>query len=199
MGVLLFHKKITRFPEDVLGYQMMSYYGGRCECKIRKTPVKVTYLDFVSMYPTTYVLQKLDMFLKAAKINYREDTEGTQRVLDNVTIDDVGNPALWPRLTTICRVKPDNDILPVRAQYGDPDGDTVDTTYTIGLNYLTSRGPDMWYTLADLIGSKLLTGGTPKIIEAITFNPDGVQPGLNDIEILPGVKVTPDEDFIKRS
>ena len=30
---------------------MTAYYGGRVEVRIRKTPVKVTYLDFTSVYP----------------------------------------------------------------------------------------------------------------------------------------------------
>ena len=38
------------FSEDILGYMMSSYYGGRTEVRIRNKPVRVSYLDFTSMY-----------------------------------------------------------------------------------------------------------------------------------------------------
>src|SRR5262249_25104659 len=40
------------FPEEVLGYSMVAYSGGRAECRIRRVAVPVAYLDFVSMYPS---------------------------------------------------------------------------------------------------------------------------------------------------
>lgn len=54
--------------------------------------------------------------------------------------------------------------------------------YTIGLNYLSSK-QRLWYTLADAIASKLLTGKTPEILEAITFSPKAPQQGLKAIFI----------------
>ena len=65
-----------------------------------------------------------------------------------------------------CAACPDADIFPVRAAYGG------DAQTTIGLNYFSSDTP-LWFTLADCITSKLLTGKTPKILQAITFYPRG--------------------------
>ena len=39
---------------------MPSYFGVRCECKIRKKPTKVTVLDFTSMYPT--ITKEMDLW-----------------------------------------------------------------------------------------------------------------------------------------
>ena len=52
----------------------------------------------------------------------------------------------------------------------------------IGLNYLHTDAA-MWYTLADIIASKLLTGRCPQIIRAIRIIPEGVQDDLQSIKI----------------
>ena len=62
----------------------------------------------------------------------------------------------------------------------------------------SNNGTELWYTLPDLIASKLLTGKSPKIIEAITFFPQGVQSGLKDIEVLPGINLKKGEDLFKK-
>lgn len=54
------------------------------------------------------------------------------------------------------RVRPDNDILPVRAEYSD-DG----VTKNIAINYLTDSDP-IWLSGPDLIASKLLCGKAPQ-------------------------------------
>src|ERR1700727_2714041 len=84
-------------------------------------------------------------------------------------------PELWPLLTTIVRIAPQADVFPVRTKY---DGQSQ----TIGLNYLTSDKP-LWFTLADVIASKLLSGRIPTIIDAITFSPKEPQIGLRTVRI----------------
>ena len=64
----------------------------------------------------------------------------------------------------------------MRAQYGG------EPQKTIGLNYLTSVEP-LWFTLADCIASKLLTGKPPEIVQAIRFQPGPVQRGLCPITL----------------
>ena len=44
------------FPREVLGYAMNAFFGGRAECRIRRTPLPVVYTDFTSMYPTVNAL-----------------------------------------------------------------------------------------------------------------------------------------------
>ena len=46
-------------PDEVLGYSMTAYYGGRTECRIRGVELPVRYVDFASMYPTVFVLLDL--------------------------------------------------------------------------------------------------------------------------------------------
>lgn len=83
--------------------------------------------------------------------------------------DDDGGP-----LTV--KLKPECDLFPVRAKYDD-------RSYTIGLNYLTTNKPQ-WYTLADCIVSKLLTGKTPTIELARTYEPGPPQQGLQAVNIM---------------
>ncbi len=67
------------------------------------------------------------------------------------------------------------------------------------MNYLTSEKP-LWFTLADVIASKLLSGKVPKIIEAITFSPKEPQSGLKIVKIAgnPDYRVDPaNDDFFK--
>ena len=71
---------------------------------------------------------------------------------------------------------------------------------TIGLNYLTSDRP-LWFTLADCIASKLLTGRAPKIAQAIRFAPKGAQKELTPVAIAGNeeYRINPSkDDFYKR-
>ena len=70
----------------------------------------------------------------------------------------------------------------IRSKYGDR------VTYNIGLNYLSSQRP-LWYSLSDLISSKLLSGHVPRIKKALRFRPMGIQEGLNEVEILSGLTI----------
>ena len=191
IGIRPFDEKNPDFPIEIKGYTMTAYYGGRVEVRIRKKPVKVTYLDFTSMYPSLYVLLGLDKILKAKRVLWADTTKEKQDFLNRVKLDDLKDKKTWKGFNCICRLKPDNDILPVRSRYGNK------YVYNIGVNYLKSN-VSLWYALPDLIASKLLTGKTPIIEEAITFKPDGVQAGLKDIEILKGIPLKPDEDIFKK-
>ena len=100
-------------------------------------------------------------------------------------------------VATICKIIPDGSmIVPVRCSYGSKK------TQNIGVNYLKSTdGTSLWYTVSDLIASKLLTGHTPIIEKAITFHPIGIQQNIPDekIEIFKGVTVNPREkNFIEQ-
>jgi len=52
------------------GIAMQGYYGGRAECRIRKTPVPVVLTDFTSQYPTVNALLGNWEVLKAAAIRF---------------------------------------------------------------------------------------------------------------------------------
>jgi len=190
-------EKNPDFSKEILGNLMSGYYGGRVETRIRKTPVPVTYLDCTSTYPTLFSLMGMYSFLTAEKIEISDTTRQTQKFLDGITLQDISCKDTWKQLVTICKVVPDGSmIVPIRSGYGSKK------TQNIGVNYLKSTdGTSLWYTVSDLVASKLLTGHTPTIEKAITFAPVGIQQNIPDekIEIFKGVTVNPrKENFIER-
>ncbi|WP_268541332.1 hypothetical protein [Candidatus Nitrosotenuis cloacae] len=186
IGVDSFLNKNLKFSPDVLGHVMSCYFGGRTECKIRKTPTRVDVLDFLSMYPTVCTLQNLWKFVIAERIEYREATHEITQFIDKFTIQDVQKPEIWTRLQGIVQIEPESDVLPVRARYGNKH------VWNIGVNHLASKAP-LWYSIADVLTSKLYTGKTPKIIHAYKFFPDGMQKGLKSINIQ-GIQINPYKD-----
>ena len=160
-------EKNPNFSKDVIGHLMSAYYGGRVETRIRKTPVPVTYLDCTSTYPTLFSLMGMYSFLTAEKIETSYTTEKTQEFLDEITLQDISKKETWKHLTTICKVVPDGNLIaPVRSGYGSKK------TQNIGVNYLKSTDEtSLWYTISDIVASKLLTGHVPIIEKAITFTP----------------------------
>ncbi len=164
MGVPRFTQQHPDFPPEVMGYGMAAYYGGRSEVKIRLQPTEVIYTDFKSQYPTVNALMGLQDLLLAERIDVRECVADVRGWLTTVTPADLQRPDAWRRLRCLVKVRPAGDILPVRAQYG-PEGTNI------GLHYLT--GLPVWYTLADVLASTLLTGTAPEVLEAIELVPVG--------------------------
>ena len=198
LNITPFLENNTEFPKEVLGYLMSAYYGGRVETRIRKTPIKVTCLDFTAMYPTMFCLQDMYKFLTAEKIETIDTTQETQRLLDEITLESITKKETWKKMAVLCKVKLDgNMVLPVRSTY-----ETGKKSQNIGVNYLKSTDNTcLWYALADLVASKLLTGKTPVIEEAISFVPVGISENLPNekIEICKGVYANPrNENFIQR-
>lgn len=176
MGIRPFLGCEPSFPREQFGEIMSAYYGGRAEVRNRREIHETCYCDFKSMYPTVNALMGLWRFVVADGLVAHNSTAATRRFLESVTIEDLQNPKIWRKLTTLVCVKPKEDLFPVRAKYNE-------NTYTIGLNFLTSNDP-LWFTLADCIVSKLLTGKCPEIVQAKTYEPGPIQSGLNSIEIL---------------
>ena len=175
MGVERWTKLQPDFSPELLGTIMSTYYGGRSEVRIRRRMTRVLYCDFRSMYPTVCTLIGLWQFVIATGIEHEDWTQEARMLLERVGLDDLKRQSIWPFLTTLVHVVPDNDVLPVRARYGQD-------SRTIGLNYLSAQ-PGLWYTLADCIASKLHTGKAPKINKAIRFTLKGRQDGLRPITI----------------
>jgi hypothetical protein len=191
IGIRPFSEKNPDFPPEILGYLMTTYYGGRAEVRIRKTPVKVRLMDFKSMYPTLFVLMHLWKYLVAERIQYYDSTDETKSLLSEVDLNSLTARSLYPRLVTIVQILPEDDILPVRAHYGEDK-----SVYNIGVNYLTSRVP-LWYALPDVIASKLLRGKVPKILQAITFRAVGIQNDLQAVQIPGGLALAKGDDLIR--
>ena len=91
------------------------------------------------------------------------------------------------------KIRPQDDILPVRAAYGP----TQDNT-TIGLNPLWSDVP-LWVAGPDLVDSVLLSGRIPEVLDAVRFVPVGQQEELTPVALRGQVQIDPTEvDFFRR-
>lgn len=194
MGIVPWREAQPDIPRDILARIMASYYGGRSEVRIRREIRQVMLCDFLSMYPTVCTLMGLWQFVIAEGMTWRDATEEARGFLDRIDLQALQSQAVWGQLTTLVRVLPNADIFPVRAGYDN------EIHTTIGANYLSSEWP-MWFTLADCVAAKLLTGKAPEIVEAMTFEPGPVQSGLHPINIAgnPDYGVDPvTTDFFKR-
>ena len=174
---------------EINGIAMTSYYGGRAECHIRGVPVPVTYCDFQSMYPTVFNLTELWKMFTAESIPVKDATVEVENLLAEIELDDLFDPKIWKRLTALVEVQPDNDILPIRADFSlHKNG-----SFNIALNTVSSRKP-LWNTLADVVASKLITGKPPKIRRALKFGYKERQPNLRKTKLLSVHEVDPYQD-----
>ena len=187
MGIQKPLERQPDFPREVLGAAMVAYYGGRAECRIRCCPVPVVYVDFLSMYPTVNTLMGLWRYVIAERIAAVDATEKIRELVEQVTVDACFDRSFWPQLLTLVQVEPAGDVLPTRADYGE------NGQWQIGLNPLHSD-IELWYALADVIASTLLTGRPPKIVRAIQLVPEGEQADLRPIRLAGEVEINPTKD-----
>jgi hypothetical protein len=179
-----------KVPEWVHGVAMQAYYGGRAECRIRRTKMPVVYLDFLSEYTTVNTLLGLWSFLTADSIGIKDATEQTKQLLAGFEMAMVFDPSFWRRLCFFAKVIPDGDVLPVRTEYNGKDTN-------IGINPLTSEEP-IWYAGPDLVASMILTGRPPRIVEAIRVTPNGKQAGMKPVRLRGAIRIDPsNDDFFK--
>jgi len=173
--------------DELIGHIMSAYFGGRTECRIRKTPVRVTVLDFTSMYPTVNLLMNLWPFIIADSIEVETVTEEIRELLQQIDLPYLQDPENWKGFPVLVKIRPQGDVLPVRMDYKG-NGEA----FNVGINHLTCDTP-LWYALPDVIASCILTGKPPEILEALRFTPRGVQPSLAKSEIL-GIEIDPKKD-----
>lgn len=191
------------FDPAVVSLIMSTYYGGRTEVRRRREKVRVLHTDFTSMYPTVCTAQGLWRFVIGEGFTHREETEWVRDFLEKATPEQFQNLANWPKLAALVRVTPDFDLFPIRAPFGAASSPKKSRrkapppSSTIGLNYL---GADrfMWFTLADCLVAKFLSGQTPKIEQALIFEPGPPQRGLEPIKVLGRHTIDPyKQDFYR--
>jgi hypothetical protein len=183
-----------KFAPKVIGHILSSYYGGRAEVYIRRQIVPVIHCDFLSMYPTVCTLMGLWDFVRAMGISHCDDTEEVRNLVETpreTLVEHLRYKEGWRDLAILVQVLPNHDLFPVRAQY--PDSETI----TIGLNYLSAREP-LWFTLADVLASKILSGRTPKVLSVIHFQAMGKQEGLKSIAVAQEMIDPATDDFYQR-
>ena len=177
MGIVPWQQCQPQFPRQMLANIMSTYFGGRSEVRIRRELRQVTMCDFLSMYPTVCTLMGLWQFVIADGMTTQDATDDAKAILENADLDWLQQPQSWRQQTMIVRVKPQGDIIPVRAAYVEGGQSTI------GLNHLTSDETPLWITLPDCIASKLLTGKAPEVLEAIMFMPGEMQTGLRPVNV----------------
>ena len=196
---------LTRQPEFarwILGAAMAAYYGGRTEARIRGIPIPVRHVDFLSMYPTVCALLGVWRLVSARRIATRDATKKAQRLLDSISVEDCLDPKTWRDFNCLVQLAPDGDLLPVRARYtrrpynsaGAPSG-VAKPSLGIGVNPLDTDGQPVWFTLADAVASKLLTGRPPRVLRAISFHPAGGQQKLSAIKLRGQLDYDPKDDL----
>ncbi len=195
MNVSRWRKLQDDFSPALIGKIMSTYYGGRSEVHLRRMICRVIYCDFLSMYPTVCGLMGLWRYVTAQGMTPRDATADVRELLAAISLNDLQHQETWQKLLTIVRIRPRGDILPVRAKYG-----TGTVSYNIGLNYLTSKEP-LWFTLADCIAAKILTGKVPEVMEAVRFEPMARQKDLRPVLLAgnPEYHIDPaKDDFFRR-
>jgi hypothetical protein len=177
------------FPTDVLGYGMAAFFGGRAECRIRRWPLPIIYVDFLSMYPTVNTLMGSWRLLTARRIDTVDVTPTVQRLLNDKRLFELCfTRELWRELLTLVEIEPGGDLVPVRARYDEASHD-----YGIGINPYWLDGT-AWYTLADLIASVVLTRRVPRVVRAVRMRAVGRQRGLRTVALRGTVEIDPTVD-----
>jgi hypothetical protein len=190
MGVLPPAQKFD-VPDDILGIAMEGYYGGRAECRIRRTEVPVVHTDFTSQYATVNALLGNWDVLTAANVAFEDATDDVRRLLATITLDDLFKPDTWRQLAFFALVRPNEDIFPVRTVYNGE-------TRNIGLNYLTAAQA-IWFAGPDCVNAILQTKGkVPHVVKAIRMVPRGRQTGLTSTSLRDMVTIDPRQhDFFR--
>ncbi|MBP5867636.1 hypothetical protein F3K24_09225 [Streptomyces sp. LBUM 1485] len=188
MGIPKPLEKQPDFPNEILGYSMTTFYGGRAEAHIRKVPVPVEHVDVTSMYPTVNALMGLWDLLTANRIAVREETEDVRKLVEEISIDELFNQDRWPEFRGIVEIVPDDNLLPVRSAF------RLGASETIGISYVTSDRA-MWWSLPDIINAKINGGKVPRILRAFRFYPDdGQVDSLKPVNLGGDIPIDPSKD-----
>jgi hypothetical protein len=188
MGVKPPEKKF-KISDRINGIAMQALAAGRAECTIRRTPLPVTYLDFHAQFPAVSHLLDCREILCAESLEFADFTAGARQLLENATPDDCYRPAFWKQLRWYALIEPHDDVLPMRAKFGQRE----DSDPTLAWNFLTSKQP-IWVTGLDAVAAKLMTGKPLRISEAIQVLPHGVQSGLAPVRLYGQLDVDPRRD-----
>jgi hypothetical protein len=191
MGILPILERQPDFPLSYMGFAQTAFFGGRTSAHIRKVPVPVVYVDFLSMYPTVNGLMDLWKFVIAREIKI---VKGCQKEIEtfvrSLSSEKLFLPNTWKKLPAFVKVVPSGDLLPSRAKYNSTSNDwQVALNHLYATDHAASEG--LWFSLPDVAASVLLTGKVPKIVDAFKLVPVGKAPGLRPVRLGGEVCVNP--------
>ena len=190
MGIRPVLERQPNFPKKFIGYAQTAFFGGRTSAHIRKIPVPVVYTDFLSMYPTVNNLMGLWRYVISREIRVVRNCEMEIEVfLRNLSPNDLFDPLTWKFLHGFVRVVPDGHILPSRSKYSSASND-----WQVAINELYGNGSSkdaLWFSLPDVVASRILTGRIPKIVDAFRIEACGILPGLKPVKLRGDVEIDP--------
>ena len=191
MGIAPILERQPGFPAAYLGFAQTAFFGGRTSAHIRKVPVPVVFVDFLSMYPTVNGLMGLWKFVTAQEIRaFTNCQDEVERFLRGLTPEKLFLRSTWNELPAFVKVVPNGDLLPSRAKYSSASND-----FQVAVNHLyaSDHAPleGLWFSLPDVAASVLLTGKVPKIVDAFKLVPIGKLPGLRPVRLSGEVWVNP--------
>ena len=191
MGIFPILERQPDFPSSYLGFAQTAFFGGRTSAHIRKVPVPVVYVDFLSMYPTVNGLMDLWKFVIARGIRVIGSCQAEiERFLHTLTPEKLLLPTTWKKLPAFVKVVPDGDLLPSRAKYSSASNDRqVAVNHLFATDHAGSQG--LWFSLPDVAASVLLTRRAPKIVDAFRLVPIGELSGLRPVRLSGEVWVNP--------
>lgn len=189
MGIRPVLERQLDFPKTRLGQATSAFSGGRAGAHIRKVPVPIVSVDFLSMYTTVNSLMGLWRYVIAKRLTVSRCRTKVQDFLNRLTPDDLFVPSTWAHLTAFVRLVPNGDVLPTRSQYG-PSHD-----WQIGINHLHAAGTSakhtLWYALPDVVASVLVTGQVPTILDAFEITADGISDDLTPTALRGVIPIDP--------
>ena len=190
MGITPILERQADFPAAYLGYAQTAFFGGRTSAHIRKVPVPVVYVDFLSMYPTVNGLMDLRQFLIAREVRVKHCKTEIDQFLRGLTPEVLFCQKTWKRFPAFVKLIPNGDLLPSRGKYN-----AVSNDWQVALNYLYSsdhaQSEALWFSLPDVAASVLLTGKIPSIVDAFKLVPHRKRADLKSIRLGGEVGVNP--------
>lgn len=155
------------------------------------------------MYPTVNSLMGLWHLVTTDRVEPVTGDEVTREVeglLEDLTVEQCFDQETWKRFVGLVKLDPQGDVLPVRARYGHTE------SWGIGVNPLrlgaeVRRQVDgLWYTIPDALAAKVLTGRTPKVVDALRLAPaGGKMRSLRESHLGGAVRVDPRRDDFFRA
>jgi hypothetical protein len=177
---------------------MEALVGGPTGVRIRGVEVEGALVDAYAAYPVVASLLGTGSWLQAERIEQRHLTPGrglARLVTELKGLDAdrlLGEPLGWRSLAGVALARSASDLLAVR---GRLLGEVEDHTGTVPV---VAGSEAVWVGLPRVVASMLRTGQVPDLIEAYTFQPEGLTAGARPVELPGGIVFDPRLDRARR-
>jgi len=178
-----------KIPDNINGLAAQAFFAGRAESNVVRTPLPITYVDFLSQFPAISSLLDCRAILCAHSWEFPDFTGGARDITERATLNDCFDPEFWKQLRWFALIEACDDVIPMRAKFATRENSDP----TLGWNFLLSKQP-VWLTGPDVIAAKLITGKPLTILKAINIISHGVQPGLKPVKLHGEIEVDPLRD-----